>query len=389
MWGQPLARLEIMKFDVLKEDKLVASMTDKTEEGHVPKKTALYGAGPASPTSPFADRRHFLEELLSSGRGVDVTGFCRIHEGVPLEPVEYIRPVHAPSDGSDIHRPVVNGAVGVCHRCTTEGEHHDLVPQTRIDCVYCWEPVVGMYSPCLACGCILHDACMAEWHVMGGAECPLGHECHCVEEASSASRGTWAGLRAAVLLAGGSGGGDTERERSRYAGGHEGDSSTARSTKSTSARSRRKSAPADAAKFGHMLRRTYTNETSSSRSGTEGGYGTEGTRPGGSSARRRGQDDGDIDSKTDRESSVMPSGHRGIPFISAAGMGMGMGMAGGLLAGVKPPPRGEEPISAAQLSLGKRLKRQLELEESGRPGVARRNSGGLAMWSKSHNGNGV
>ncbi|KAK4239327.1 hypothetical protein C8A03DRAFT_32583 [Achaetomium macrosporum] len=384
MWGQPLSRLEIMKFDVLKEDKL-ASTTEHIE-GRVPNNTLFYGSGTASPTSPFADRRHFLQELLTSGRGVDVTGFCRIHEGVPLEPVEYIRPAHTPSDGSDIHTPVVNGAVGVCHRCTAEREYHALIPQTRIECVYCWEPVIGLYSPCLACGCISHEACIAEWHAMGGAECPVGHECHCVEEASSASRSTWVGLRAAVLFAGGSDDGDTERERSGSAGGRGGgDSSTTRSAKSGSARSRRKSAPADAAKFGHMFRRTYTNDTNSSRSGTEGGYGTEaslstarpsGTRMGSSSSRRRGQDDGDIDSRTERESSVASSGHHGIPFVTAAG---------GLLAGVKPPPRGEEPISAAQLSLGKRLKKQLE--ESGRPGVARRNSGGLAMWSKSTNGN--
>jgi hypothetical protein len=49
---------------------------------------------------------------------------------------------------------------------------------------------------------------------------------------------------------------------------------------------------------------------------------------------------------------------------------------------VKPPVRGEEPISAAQLSLGKRLKKQLE--DAGRPGVPRRNSGGLAMWKTSN-----
>jgi hypothetical protein len=62
-------------------------------------------------------------------------------------------------------------------------------------------------------------------------------------------------------------------------------------------------------------------------------------------------------------------------------------VAGGLLAGVKPPVRGEEPISAAQLSLGKRLKKQLE--DSGRPGVPRRNSGGLAMWKTSTGGGGT
>jgi hypothetical protein len=89
----------------------------------------------------------------------------------------------------------------------------------------------------------------------------------------------------------------------------------------------------------------------------------------GGGARRRGQDDSDID-RTDRES--VASSTQTVPSMTVSSV------AGGLLAGVKPPPTGERPVSAAQLSLGKRLKKQLE--DSGRPGVPRRNSGGLAMW---------
>jgi hypothetical protein len=111
-----------------------------------------------------------------------------------------------------------------------------------------------------------------------------------------------------------------------------------------------------------------------SAAGSEG-HGTEGVtvRHGGgraSGGRRRGaQDDSDVD-RTDAES--VASSSQGLL------LGTGTGSASGLLAGVKPPPRGVQPISAAQLSLGKRLKKQLE--ESGRPGASRRNSGGLAMW---------
>ena len=46
---------------------------------------------------------------------------------------------------------------------------------------------------------------------------------------------------------------------------------------------------------------------------------------------------------------------------------------------LKPAPwDGDEPISAARLSLGNRLKKSLG--ESGRPGALRRKSGGVGVW---------
>lgn len=361
------------------------------------------------PTSPFADRRGLFQELLTSGRGVDVTGFCRVHPGVPLEPAEYLRPAPPSTSAGTItthhnnhtgpgYAPVVNGAVGVCHRCTAEREHADLVPQTELACVYCWEPMVGLYAPCLSCGCVTHEACLADWHAMGGAECPAGHDCCCVEEASSEAAGSWAGLRAAaaaaaaVLLAGENGNSSAGHSRGGSTMGPAGGESSSGGTgarsgaAARSARSRRKSAPADAAKF-HILRRM--TESPGAGAGSEG-YGSTETagvaarhhgsvRSAAGGGRRRGQDDSDID-RTDREGAAgaASSSSQGIPSVTITGV------AAGLLAGVKPPPRGEEPISAAQLSLGKRLKKQLE--ESGRPGVPRRNSGGLAMWKSSNVG---
>ncbi|KAH6855083.1 hypothetical protein B0I37DRAFT_423167 [Chaetomium sp. MPI-CAGE-AT-0009] len=424
MWGQPLSRLEIMKFDVLRDDTLSSSTAAAGHytEDSTPNNTPLYATGAPSPTSPFADRRGFFQELLASGRGVDVTGFCRVHPGVPLEPAEYLRPTPATSaaassatpgsagHGANGYGSVMNGAVGVCRRCTAEREHADLVPQTELVCVYCWEPAVGLYAPCLACGCVTHETCLAEWHAHGASECPAGHDCHCAEQASSETPGSWAGLRAAEALALATGDdrdGDRERERGGGSSGGGGgrDSSSANNTRlggggaaSRSTRSRRKSAPADAAKF-HMLRRMNEStttigsgvgigtptgvsvvsgtDTPSVRSGA-GGAGSGSGRMGGSSGhgpRRRGHDDSAIG--TDRESVTSPAPQQGVPSVTVTSA------AGGLLAGVKPPPRGEEPISAAQLSLGKRLKKQLE--DSGRPGVPRRNSGGLAMW-KTANG---
>ncbi|SPQ19572.1 95c0d43c-61ce-40fc-8f06-f91815ad641b [Thermothielavioides terrestris] len=383
MWGLPLSRLEIMKFDVLKEDALSPAAASK--EGSVPNNTPLYPTGAASPTSPFVDRRSMFHELATSGRGLDVTGFCRVHPGVPLEPVEYLRPTN-PNLGYGSNPQVVNGSNGVCHRCSAERDGADLVPQTEMRCVYCWEPVTGLFAPCLSCGCVSHEACLADWHAMGGGECPAGHDCYCLEDASNATPDSWAGLQVAVPIWFH---GDVERVGPTGQTSRSGTPTTIASARS--ARSRRKSAPADAARF-HMLRRTHTD--SSGTTGTEG-YGTEavphtrpstGRNPGGGSSRRhnnsnRGHRHDDDDDDLDHHShhshghSRSHSSHRNRPDRDGGGL---------LLAGVKPPPRGEEPVSAAQLSLGKRLKKQLE--ESGRPGVPRRNSGGLAMWKAAGGG---
>jgi hypothetical protein len=457
MWDQPLSRLEIMKFDVLKEDKLLSSSLDgrstshsshantentnvKLDEPTSPNNTpSFYPTGGAtSPTSPFANRRALFQDLLASGRGVDITGFCRVHDGVPLEPAEYLRPAQKG------HR--VNGAVGVCHRCSSAnsstastirggaaaGERDlytapDLVPQMEMACVYCWEPVVGLYTPCLACGCVSHESCLAEWHALGGAECPVGHDCNCAEEATTAHADSWPGLWAALV--GGWYGQDNsaaedrdkDRERVGSAGGGEGKRLLSSPVKATPQRSRRKSAPADSAAFslgrnynssgssrdrggsgatthdsngtnhGSVgLRRaaTPTANTISSRLG--GGKGGTGRRARGGVMGHRADEDDDNDNDADngdgdaggRESGQARHQHHhpsplGIPSVTVTGV-----PPGGLLSGVKPPPRGQEPISAAQLSLGKRLKES----SAGRPGVARRNSGGLAMWKSSMTG---
>ncbi|KAL1839298.1 hypothetical protein VTJ49DRAFT_1661 [Mycothermus thermophilus] len=278
MWGQPLSRLEIMKFDVLTEDKLSppsASTDLEFSDVVASNNPPFYPTGAASPTSPFADRRSLLQEMLSSSRGLDVTGFCRFHPGVPLEPVQYLYKSHRPrppsatffhpSQGhhdrqSTAHSSPLNSVLGICHRCTADSLSSDPVPQMTLQCVYCWEPIVGLYTPCLACGCVAHEACLEDWHAMGGTECAAGHACRCVDEASSDTAGSWAGLRAAVQLA--EEHAAEERDWERGAGGgrlastsscHQDQKNGSPHKSSASARSRRKSAPADTAEF-HLLR---------------------------------------------------------------------------------------------------------------------------------------
>ncbi|KAL2122118.1 hypothetical protein VTJ04DRAFT_2573 [Mycothermus thermophilus] len=277
MWGQPLSRLEIMKFDVLKEDGLSHPIapTSLDFSDVILQTNPPFGAG--SPTSSFNDRRWHLQEMLSSTHGLDVTGYCRFHPEHPLEPVQYLRLSHRsrPSsaaflqqqsnnhhpDGHSAPAPVLNSVLGVCHRCTAESVFSNPVPQTTLQCVYCWEPIVGLYTPCLACGCVAHEACLADWHAMGATECIAGHGCLCVDEASSITADSWAGLRdaaekeriraAAAASAELLSSSPTDKRSNLQAAG----STSPQKSVSSSVRSRRKSAPAEGARF-HLLRST-------------------------------------------------------------------------------------------------------------------------------------
>ncbi|KAJ4316532.1 hypothetical protein N0V84_007811 [Fusarium piperis] len=179
MWNQPLARLEIMKFNALKDD-----VTGGHMDGNYPDSAhdGVSGNGPINhANSPpiVMGKKDQLQALLASGRGLDVTGVCRLHE-IQLEPVRYTS-----TDSK------VGGAVGTCERC-----HRT---QSQLICVYCLEPVDALFPPCLACGCASHEACLAEWHAAGETQCPAGDECNCVEEADDGQVESWAALRGAVF----------------------------------------------------------------------------------------------------------------------------------------------------------------------------------------------
>ncbi|KAK8877232.1 WD repeat-containing protein [Apiospora arundinis] len=183
MWNHPLARLEIMKFNVLKEDPSMSHIDSFGQESfrasyHSPDNmshTTLHH-GAASPIV-LAKKEH-LQGVLSSGRGLDVVGYCRIHE-TQLDPI-----------GSTFGISTPGGAVGTCERCKRM--------QTRLFCVYCLAPLDAQYVPCLGCGCALHESCLAEWHSMGETECPAGDECNCAEEACNGQVERWAAMMGAL-----------------------------------------------------------------------------------------------------------------------------------------------------------------------------------------------
>ncbi|KAF4978487.1 hypothetical protein FZEAL_5133 [Fusarium zealandicum] len=181
MWNQPLARLEIMKFNALKED-LTAGAPDNSfhDSTTIHDGASINGPNNHANSSPIAmGKKDQLQALIASGRGLDVTGVCRVHE-IQLEPLRYTS-----TDSK------MGGAVGTCDRC-----HRT---QSQLTCVYCLEPVDALFPPCLACGCASHEACLAEWHAAGETECPAGDECNCAEEAADGQVESWAALQGAML----------------------------------------------------------------------------------------------------------------------------------------------------------------------------------------------
>lgn len=173
MWEQPLARLEVLKFNILKEDASSSGLEDSQFSANG--KIILPGK-----SSPLAmGKQDNLQALLASGRGLDIIGLCRVHE-TQLEPLQYT--------SSDLK---VGGAVGTCDRCQQR--------QDKLICVYCTEPVDALFPACLACGCASHEDCLGEWHAAGEMYCPAGDECNCVEEAANGQVESWAALQAAML----------------------------------------------------------------------------------------------------------------------------------------------------------------------------------------------
>ncbi|KAH0597716.1 hypothetical protein MHUMG1_04087 [Metarhizium humberi] len=181
MWDQPLARLEVMKFNILRDDSAMA-ITDGSFHDSTTLRDGASGTIGHHKTgsSPIVmGKKDQLHNLVASGRGLDVTGICRTHE-TQLEPARY----------TSSHNNI-GGAVGTCDRC------HRI--QTQLQCVYCLEPVDALFPPCLSCGCASHEACLAEWHASGETLCPAGDECNCVDEASNGQVESWAALRGAMM----------------------------------------------------------------------------------------------------------------------------------------------------------------------------------------------
>ncbi|KAI1433712.1 WD repeat-containing protein [Xylaria sp. CBS 124048] len=186
-WRQPLVRLEIMKFNVLKDSPKTAHselFQSEGTEGFYSSYHSTENLSSVSHTHPnsqsliAAGKKEQLEALIESERGIAIRGICRVHE-IHLDPIR-----------STQDHAMVGGGVGTCERCKRT--------QTQLFCVLCQEPIVALYPPCLACGCAIHDACLADWHAADETECPAGDECECVGEASNGQIETIAAMMGAL-----------------------------------------------------------------------------------------------------------------------------------------------------------------------------------------------
>ncbi|KAI0153440.1 WD repeat-containing protein [Pestalotiopsis sp. NC0098] len=188
MWSLPLPRLEILKFNVLKSSTHANNASQlggldhdsfhefQSNDNLSHTTLTLTQNGSKSPIA--LGKKEQLQSIVSSSRGLDVVGLCRIHE-THLEPVKSI-----------YANASVGGAAGTCDRCKRT--------QLQLNCVYCREPLDAMYVACFGCGCAMHESCLDEWHSFGETECPAGDECNCVEQAFSGQVESWAVLQGAL-----------------------------------------------------------------------------------------------------------------------------------------------------------------------------------------------
>jgi hypothetical protein len=152
---------------------------------------------------------------------------------------------------------------------------------------------------------------------MGESECPAGDECNCVMEASNGQVESWSALQAALYFSG--------------------------------KRARRISVPARLMSFDNESDEGFTTRAASL-------YGVD-----------------EDDERGGEEWESVASSHE---IHAQQG---GNGAKGGMYElGTKPAIQGDEPVSAARLSLGNRLKKSL----AERPAVLRRKSGGVPGWKR-------
>lgn len=203
VWSERLARLEVLKFNVLREDAIKAAdsrATDGDED-----ELNSYGM-PASlgyklNNNNFFNGKHDqLVTMRDSGRGLDAVGVCQMCE-LQLEPLEYDVHESPPIPASVFNKR--GGAVGICKRCQRKSQP-EYWCQSQLRCVYCTEPVDAIYIPCFGCGCASHPDCLRSWYNSGEKLCAAGDECPCPEDATSGRVESWTALQA-QLMAGGFG----------------------------------------------------------------------------------------------------------------------------------------------------------------------------------------
>lgn len=169
LWGHPLARLEILKFNGLE---------DYFHDD--PQDSKAFGASTASSESHKAQQDGIPPAQIELGNskkttkpipqhfGLDVMGYCLKHE-LRLQPPKFYT--------------TSGGAVGRCERCE--------IDQRQLSCTVCREPIVANYIPCLFCGCVTHRDCLQLYHDSGSTICSGGCDCDCGLNASAGLMESW------------------------------------------------------------------------------------------------------------------------------------------------------------------------------------------------------
>jgi hypothetical protein len=175
IWGHPVARLEILKFNGLKDYFTEPDVPEnKSYAGSVLSNDTNHTNHEASPPSTIILGKKQNITGPSSPQGLDVTGYCLKHES-RLEPL---------TSGT------AGGAVGRCDRCK--------VIQRQLRCTVCMEPISAVFTPCLSCNCAAHQHCLQEYHSYGSTNCPGGCDCDCGEKASQGIVESWEVMMSAI-----------------------------------------------------------------------------------------------------------------------------------------------------------------------------------------------
>lgn len=167
IWGHPLARLEILKFNGLKDYFAEVDVPDnKSFAASLLSNGSHTLSRQPSPPSPIIIGKKD-QPLILLHHGLDVTGYCLKHES-RLEP---------------LRTGTAGGGIGRCERCNTI--------QRQLRCTICMEPISAVFSSCLSCGCASHQHCLAEYLSFGNTDCPGGCECDCTKKASEGIVESW------------------------------------------------------------------------------------------------------------------------------------------------------------------------------------------------------
>jgi WD repeat-containing protein 59 len=176
LWGHPLARLEVLKFNGLKD--YFSDLDIPDSKSFAPSIVSNDSHRTNHETSPpnhivLGKKENILRAPVSD-QGLDVTGYCLKHES-RLQPLT---------------SEIGGGAIGRCERCK--------VIQRQLRCTICMEPITSHFTPCLSCGCATHQHCLLEYHSSGSTECAGGCDCDCGQKASDGIVESWEVMMGAI-----------------------------------------------------------------------------------------------------------------------------------------------------------------------------------------------